>query len=509
MFSQLARSARKSLIHKNLMSWKEIAWGKIGLFLLPLSLIVPAVATPVISPIADVNAYEDVYCDGIGYTVTDPEFDSILLGVTAHSSNPDLIPDANIVVIRAGYSGLITLRPITNAFGMATITATVTNPDGASSSTIFTYNVEPLNDPPTLDALADRVLTVNAATQVVPLTGITCGPANEMQDLAVSAYAHPPGILTNVQVNYTGPNTTGTLYFDTVSNATGTAIIDVFVDDGSLMSHVLRRSFTVQVNPTNLPPSISAISDQVTDLNTAKDVNFTVGDQETPADSLVLSVTSSNTTLVPAANVVLGGSSSNRTATITPAADQSGITLVSIAVTDGAGSQSQASFLFTVRPDALVPVISMQPQSQTVGTGTAASLNVAAVGGEPLSYQWQYNGSNLSLQTNATLVITNVQPGDAGDYTAVVTNAQGSVTSFAAQLRVLPSPSFSQIVRSNGTAVLSFNTVPRLTYSIEYKNDLNETSWKLLDVGTGTGASMVVSDPGAKEASRFYRLRVE
>ena len=53
-------------------------------------------------------------------------------------------------------------------------------------------------------------------------------------------------------------------------------------------------------------------------------LRFTVGDVETAAGSLTVSGTSSNTTLVPNANIVFGGSGANRTVTVTPAANQTG-----------------------------------------------------------------------------------------------------------------------------------------------------------------------------------------
>ena len=44
---------------------------------------------------------------------------------------------------------------------------------------------------------------------------------------------------------------------------------------------------------------------------------------------------SSNPALVPAANIVFGGSGANRTVTITPAANQSGTATITLTVTDG------------------------------------------------------------------------------------------------------------------------------------------------------------------------------
>ncbi len=90
--------------------------------------------------------------------------------------------------------------------------------------------------------------------------------------------------------------------------------------------------------------------------------------------------------------------------------------------------------------------IDLDPQDQTVFVGDDAQFNVQASGSAPLFYQWYYNtNSVLASQTNSTLTVTNAQTSDAGGYSALVSNAFGSVTSAVAQLTVtLPvAPSIS------------------------------------------------------------------
>ena len=43
----------------------------------------------------------------------------------------------------------------------------------------------------------------------------------------------------------------------------------------------------------------------------------------------------------------------------------------------------------------LAPSITVQPASQTVQVGQAATFTVVAAGSVPLSYQWQENGANI------------------------------------------------------------------------------------------------------------------
>ena len=84
----------------------------------------------------------------------------------------------------------------------------------------------------------------------------------------------------------------------------------------------------------------------------------------------------------------------------------------------------------------MAPKIVMDPQSQTVATGDAASLTVAAVGTQPLSYQWLLNGTNLNGATTSALAWTSVQLTDAGTYSVLVSNSVGSAMSTNAVLTV-------------------------------------------------------------------------
>ncbi len=91
---------------------------------------------------------------------------------------------------------------------------------------------------------------------------------------------------------------------------------------------------------------------------------------------------------------------------------------------------------------ASLPIIVSQPQGQTVFAGSTVNLSAAAVGSQPLGYQWVVNGSNiLAMATNATLTLTNVQPANAGNYSMFVSNLVGSANSSNAALTVIPSGS--------------------------------------------------------------------
>lgn len=89
------------------------------------------------------------------------------------------------------------------------------------------------------------------------------------------------------------------------------------------------------------------------------------------------------------------------------------------------------------------PTISSQPASVTNGVLTTANLFVSASGTPPLYYQWfdgndpLSDGGNISGSTNDTLTLTQLVHTNAGNYTVVVTNISGSVTSSVATVTVV------------------------------------------------------------------------
>jgi hypothetical protein len=118
------------------------------------------------------------------------------------------------------------------------------------------------------------------------------------------------------------------------------------------------------------------------------------------------------------------------------------------------------------------PGIAAQPQNQTNYTGTTASFSVIPSGDAPFSYQWRKNGSNLSTGTNNPLLLPNVQLSDAGNYSVVVFNPLGSVTSAVATLTAIVPLLISQqptnLVADAGTNV-TFSVTASGTGPLHYQ----------------------------------------
>src|SRR5207302_189343 len=91
----------------------------------------------------------------------------------------------------------------------------------------------------------------------------------------------------------------------------------------------------------------------------------------------------------------------------------------------------------TVSSALVAPTITTQPASQMVTAGQTATFTVTATGTAPLSYQWQRNGTAIGGATAASYTTPATMTSDSGaQFTVVVSNAVGSVTSNAAALTV-------------------------------------------------------------------------
>ncbi len=87
----------------------------------------------------------------------------------------------------------------------------------------------------------------------------------------------------------------------------------------------------------------------------------------------------------------------------------------------------------------LPPEILESPQSRTVDCGQSASFSVWVGGSPPFQFQWRLNGQDIPGGEDGWLTLGSVYPTNAGDYTVVVSNGAGAVTSAVARLDVVVS----------------------------------------------------------------------
>jgi VCBS repeat-containing protein len=195
----------------------------------------------------------------------------------------------------------------------------------------FVVTVNSVNDLPTITAIPDQSVDEDGSTG--PLGLSVNDEETGAGSLIVSGTSGNPTLVPEGNITFGGSGPNRTVTVTPAPDQSGIAQITVSVSDGD---DTVTSAFTLTVNAVNDAPTITAISNQTTDEDTAAGpVSFTVADTESAASSLTLSSSSSNPTLVPNGNVVFGGTGASRSVTVTPAADEFGTAQITVTVSDG------------------------------------------------------------------------------------------------------------------------------------------------------------------------------
>jgi hypothetical protein len=151
------------------------------------------------------------------------------------------------------------------------------------------------------------------------------------------------------------------------------------------------------------------------------------------------------------------------------------------------------------------PGIATQPRNQTVAAGANVTFSVEATGPQPITYQWQRNGVNVSVATSSSLTLTGVSSADAGAFRVLVSNSSGTTTSQAAQLVVLQPPTI--LVQPQSSLNVGFSQ--DITFSVVASGDGPLTyQWRLngINIPGATDSSLIVQS--AIETQGSYSVTV-
>ena len=170
----------------------------------------------------------------------------------------------------------------------------------------------------------------------------------------------------------------------------------------------------------NTPPSISVQPQNVT-VAVSQTANFSV----TAAGTATLYYYWKKGTAVV---------SSGATSTYSiPNAQSANAGTYSVIVSNLAGTVTSSAVTLNVDSP---PVITTQPTNRTAILGSSAAFTVTVGGTAPFGYQWHFGAGAIQDATNVTLSLTHLALNEAGNYTVVITNTLGSVTSSVAVLTI-------------------------------------------------------------------------
>jgi len=323
------------------------------------------------------------------------------INVTAHTYNASVVVNGTPVVIgtslafRTGQTGILSLNNL----------ASMTSP---GSQTICNVTASPVPVAPsvTTQPVSQTVTSGQTATFSVAASG-TAPMTYQWQK---NGGAISGATSSTYQTPTTALSDNGSQFAVVISNTAGP---------------VTSSGATLTVIPPVVVPSI-----------TLQPVSQTV----TSGQTATFSVAATGTAMSyqwQKNGVAIGGATSSAYQTPVTTTSDNG-SQFAVLVSNTAGSVSSSGATLTVKSPAVAPSITTQPLSQTVTAGQTATFLVTGTGTAPMSYQWQQNGAAISgatsftYQTPATAVSDN-----ASQFTVVMSNSAGSVTSSPATLTVL------------------------------------------------------------------------
>ncbi len=254
------------------------------------------------------------------------------------------------------------------------------------------------NTPPTISNIADLSVVAGSNTGAIAFT------VNDTQtptaSLTLQGSSTNTALVPISSIAFGGSGSARTVTVTPVAGQTGQSTIRITVSDGQLTAF---DEFVLTVSAGNTPPTISNIADvSIAAGSNTGAIAFTVNDTQTPAASLTLQGTSTNTALVSASGIVFGGSGTARTVTVTPNAGQTGQAVIRVTVSDGQLTAFDEFVLTVGSGSNLCASTPATPVRVAAGQGLFASFSASerleVRGGRVGTGDWEWGlGANTQL----------------------------------------------------------------------------------------------------------------
>ncbi len=181
----------------------------------------------------------------------------------------------------------------------------------------------------------------------------------------------------------------------------------------------------------------------------------------------------------------------------------------------GSVTSAPATLNVTVADAGTAPTIIIQPADQIATAGQPVRFVVAASGDPPLSYQWKKNGVIIPGATAASFAIPAAIAPDCGaNFTVVVANGTGSITSTRATLTVTPAADAPIMIRNvERSRVLAgqaatFSVAAWSASPMRYQWQKGIFTGNMSDVSGATAATYTIASPTLADHLTLYRCVV-
>jgi DNA/RNA endonuclease G (NUC1) len=248
-----------------------------------ITVVDPSNTPPVVSPstLSNVTVRVGNAVPPVTFTVSDDATAAGSLVVTAMSDDQTLVQDANLVATNTAGSVSLAITPEAAQIGSATITVTVTDGVGASTSKTFSFTVASNSSPVfTPSSIPDASTTVATAKNV---TFSVADDATASGSITVTATSGNTTLLPDANISVSNVAGAITLTLTPAAGQTGTALITVTATDGEAASTVKTFTLTVAAPSHDL---LETFEGGTKTAYAAADVNFTTGTW-TLSDALV------------------------------------------------------------------------------------------------------------------------------------------------------------------------------------------------------------------------------
>ncbi len=348
------------------------------------------------------------------------------------------------------------------------VAANLVSPNAESSAASLT-----VIPPPVITSAANATFRVGEA-------GSFTVTATSDRAVTYSAVGLPVGLSINAS--------TGVISGTPASTSGSPFTVIITANNGTSSSTAVTQTFTLTVEPAQVPPTI-----------TTHPVGVTVSRGE----SITLTGAATGTAPLSYQWLRNGGAINGATGTTLtiPNAQEATAGFYTLRATNPFGSATSQVALVSVNSP---PVLLSQPRTQSVLQGSSVTFSVSTSGSLVTTYQWRKNGLPIPGANGVSYSIASAAAGDAGNYDVVITNPLGQITSSVAQLTVVTTaaaPVFTQqpantiaIVGGSVTLAASASAAPAATY--QWRKDGAALSG-------ATNSTLIIGTVGAGDAGNY------